>query len=444
VLENRYRIDVEVGRGGMGVVYRGTDLTLNRPVAIKALRAQDADATVLSRFLREARSLARVEHPGVVPVYAVGREEGVYYMVMKFVEGRTLQRVLKQEAPLDPERTRKYLKDVCGALSALHGGGLVHRDLKPGNLIVGPDDRVTVMDLGIVKAVGEHTQTTSTALGTPKYMAPEMLNDHNVDARADLYSLGVVAYEMLTGDPPFDGPTPMAILYKQAHEAPEPLRKRAPQVPRALAATVERLLSKDREARFADAESVVAALDGRSSTEAAGGAASPPWRRPGVIVGALATLVGLALLVRALTAGEPPAPPPPPEPATAALPVTAPPSAAAPSEPPAPPSDAPESAPASAPPSAPTTAPPSAAPTQTATPVRLVNVTITSDPTGAQVIENGRPIGRTPLTVKRPQGARAITYLLKRDGFADARVTVTPTSDTRGHARLESMFELVP
>lgn len=427
----------------MGVVYRGTDLTLSRPVAIKALRAQDADATVLSRFLREARSLARVEHPGVVPVYAVGREEGVYYMVMKFVEGRTLQRVLKQEAPLDPDRTRKYLKDVCGALSALHGGGLVHRDLKPGNLIVGPDDRITVMDLGIVKAVGEHTQTTSTALGTPKYMAPEMLNDHNVDARADLYSLGVIAYEMLTGDPPFDGPTPMAILYKQAHEAPEPLRKRAPQVPRALAATVERLLSKDRDARFPDAEAVVAALDGRAPGEAPG--ALPPWRRPALIGGGAALLVGLVLFLVTRSGRSPSdsaSVAATAAPATAAPATTA--ATAAPTATPPPTAAPPETAPPPPTAAVPETAPPSAAPTQVATPVRLVAVTITSDPAGAQVIENGRPIGRTPLTIKRPQGQRALTYVLRRDGFADGRVTVTPTNDTRGHARLESMFELVP
>jgi hypothetical protein len=426
----------------MGVVYRGTDLTLSRPVAIKALRAQDADATVLSRFLREARSLARVEHPGVVPVYAVGREGGVYYMVMKFVEGRTLQRVLKQEAPLDPDRTRTYLKDVCGALTALHTGGLVHRDLKPGNLIVGPDDRITVMDLGIVKAVGEHTQTTSTALGTPKYMAPEMLNDHNVDARADLYSLGVIAYEMLTGDPPFDGPTPMAILYKQAHEAPEPLRKRAPQVPRALAVTVERLLSKDRDARFPDAASVIAALDGRAPGEAAG--AAPSMRRSVLIGSAAALLVGLIFFLVTRSTEPPTAAP---TAAGAGAPVSAAPPSLATAPPTAAPTEAPTAAPAEPPtaaPTAPPTGPPSAAPTQAAAAVRFVAVTITSDPTGAQVFEGGRPIGRTPVTVKRPQSGRALTYLLKRDGFADARVTVTPTGDVRGHARLESMFELVP
>ena len=223
VLESRYRIDDEVGRGGMGVVYRGTDLTLSRPVAIKALRAGDSDSTVLSRFMREARSLARVEHVGVVPVYAVGREGGVYYMVMKFVEGRSLSAVLKDQAQLDEDKVRRLVSEVCDALAALHKSGLIHRDIKPGNIMVGSDGRMTVMDLGIVKSVDENTQTTSTALGTPKYMPPEMLTDQDVDGRADLYSLGVIAYQALVGDPPFDGPTPMAILYKQAHEAPEPL-----------------------------------------------------------------------------------------------------------------------------------------------------------------------------------------------------------------------------
>ena len=136
VLESRYRIDTEVGRGGMGIVYRGTDLTLKRPVAIKALRQVDADNTVLSRFLREARSLARVEHPGLVPVYAVGREDGTYYMVMKFVEGETLQSLLKRSGALDPRQIRRVLRETCEALGALHKHGLIHRDLKPGNIML--------------------------------------------------------------------------------------------------------------------------------------------------------------------------------------------------------------------------------------------------------------------------------------------------------------------
>jgi len=138
ILESRYRIDDEVGRGGMGVVYRGTDLTLSRPVAIKALRASDADGSVLSRFMREARSLARVEHTALVPVYAVGREAGVYYMVMKFVEGQTLSALLKSAGKLEADRVRRIVIEVCDALDALHRNGLIHRDIKPGNMMVGP------------------------------------------------------------------------------------------------------------------------------------------------------------------------------------------------------------------------------------------------------------------------------------------------------------------
>jgi tRNA A-37 threonylcarbamoyl transferase component Bud32 len=261
VLESRYRIDTEVGRGGMGIVYRGTDLTLKRPVAIKALRQVDADNTVLSRFLREARSLARVEHPGLVPVYAVGREDGTYYMVMKFVEGETLQSLIKRSGALEPRQIRRVMRETCEALGALHKHGLIHRDLKPGNIMLSAEGRVVVMDLGIVKAVGENTQTTSTALGTPKYMAPETLTDTQVDPRADLYSLGVIGYEMLTGDPPFDGPTPMAILFKQAHEPPEPLRKRAPNAPRNLASAVERALSKLPTDRFESAAEMALAVE---------------------------------------------------------------------------------------------------------------------------------------------------------------------------------------
>ncbi len=429
VLESRYRIDSEVGRGGMGVVYRGTDLTLKRPVAIKALRGNDADPTVLGRFMREARSLARVEHPGLVPVYAVGREDGVYYMVMKFVEGRSLSAVLKQEGRLPADRVRRLVSEVCDALGALHREGLIHRDIKPGNLMVGSDGRITVMDLGIVKAVGENTQTTSTALGTPRYMPPEMLSHAEVDGRADLYSLGIIAWQALVGETPFDGPTPMAILYKQAHEAPEPLRKAAPDVPRNLAAAVERALAKSPDDRFADAAAfaeavradVVAPAEGRKAT----------W-----VVAVLVALAALAYL--AVRGDDPPPPPPDGRAVTVADAATtakaAVPDAASKPQADATPKPEPDAAPKREPDAAPKPRPE----------VHYVQLRILSDPSGAQVKERGRVLGRTPLNLRRRAGKGALRLTLERQGYSPAKLRVPLDKSGIAKAKLEAIFELVP
>jgi serine/threonine-protein kinase len=434
-LEGRYRVDHEVGRGGMGVVYRGTDLTLNRPVAIKAMRAADADATVLGRFLREARSLARIEHAGVVPVYAVGQEGGTYYMVMKFIEGQTLQAILKEGGALDAARVRALIVQVCDALGALHRNGLIHRDMKPGNLIVGGDGRVTVMDLGIVKAVGEHTSTTSTALGTPKYMAPESLSEDEIDHRSDLYSLGIIAWQCLAGEVPFDGATPMAILYKQAHEPPPPLKKHAPDTPRDLVAAVDKALEKDPEARFADAEDMAAAIRGDAPVAAAGGG-QPPIVLAAAAVLLLAMGAGAWLLMK--PAPTPPAPPTQP-------PVTA--RAGGIADAAAAPAAVVDAALAPPPKDAALPPPKDAAPVVAAKPKRpriaQVSVRVVSDPAGAQVYIGGRRQGRTPLTVRLPQSSRPVDMSLKREGYRDTRARVKPSEDRTVRVKLDPMFELI-
>ncbi len=436
VLESRYRIDTEVGRGGMGVVYRGTDLTLKRPVAIKAMRTQDADASVLARFMREARALAQVEHPGLVPVYAVGREGGTYYMVMKFVEGESLSDVLKGGARLPAEQVRRLVTEVCGALGALHRHQLIHRDIKPGNIMLGADGRVTVMDLGIVKAVGEQTQTTSTALGTPRYMPPEMLTDEDVDGRADLYSLGVIAYQALAGQAPFDGPTPMAILYKQAHEPPPPLRKLAPDVPRNLEVAIERVLAKDPAERFPDAAAFVEAV--RADAVVVGGGAGRGKRAAGV-----AALLVIGGVVAWYLTRPPPTPPPAPD---AAVAVAVKPADAAP--PPVdaapPPVDAAPPPVDAAPPPVDAAPPPEDAAPKRHRPVRTVSVRVLSDPSGALVLDGGRRLGRTPLTLRRPASGRALDLELRREGYAKARLRVPLDKDGTARAKLEPLFELVP
>lgn len=258
VLESRYRIDEEVGRGGMGVVYRGTDLTLSRPVAIKTILHIEANEESLRRFINEARTLAQIETPRLVPVYAVGQDEGYHYIVMKFLEGEDLSEIMKREGMLAVDRVIDITCQVCEALTALHERGIVHRDIKPANLMISPDGKVTVMDLGIAKGMGE--TPTSSAMGTPKYMPPEAIDNKPLDARADLYSLAIIAYQALVGKVPFDGPTPMAILYQQAHQPPPAIRDLAPHVPKSIENFIEKALQKDPFNRFQSATEMARAL----------------------------------------------------------------------------------------------------------------------------------------------------------------------------------------
>ena len=262
VLESRYRIDEEVGRGGMGIVYRGTDLTLSRPVTIKTILHSQSDEEGLERFIREAKTLAQIEHTKLVPVYAVGQDEGYHYLVMKFLEGETLSARLRKEGALSPSFTRSVVQQVCEALNALHTQNLIHRDIKPANLMISPSGGVTVMDLGIVKHVGEESNTTSSfAIGTPRYMPPEAVDSRPLDPRADLYSLGVIAYQMLVGEPPFNGPTPMSILYQQAHVLPPRVREKVPSTPKNLESAIEVSLQKNPEERFQNAIEMAKAFD---------------------------------------------------------------------------------------------------------------------------------------------------------------------------------------
>lgn len=292
VLESRYRIDEEVGRGGMGVVYRGTDLTLSRPVAIKTILHNQSDEEGLNRFIREAKTLAQIEHTRLVPVYAVGQDEGYHYLVMKFLEGETLSARLKREGAQSPEVTRSVVKQVCEALNALHSQNLIHRDIKPANLMISPTGNVTVMDLGIVKQIGEENNTTSSvAMGTPRYMPPEAVDSLPLDPRADLYSLGVIAYQMLVGEPPFNGPTPMSILYQQAHVLPPLVREKSPNTPKNLESAIEVALQKVPEQRFQSASEMSRAFD-QSAQFVSEGQRRTKW----VFIAFIALILGAILL----------------------------------------------------------------------------------------------------------------------------------------------------
>ncbi len=251
-LAGRYRLDEVVGRGGMSTVYRGTDLSLDRVVAVKVALDPlvEQSPIYLARFTREAQSTAALSHPGVVTVYDAGADGPTRFIVMELVPGRSLADILRDEGPLDPDRSANIAAQVADALSAAHAAGIVHRDIKPGNIMVTPDGQVKVLDFGIARALDSHSLTqTATVLGTSAYMSPEQAMGQPVDARSDIYSLGCVLYEMLTGEPPFTADVSAAVLHQHVRVAPKPARERNPAIPPALDALVMQMLAKSPDDR---------------------------------------------------------------------------------------------------------------------------------------------------------------------------------------------------
>jgi len=255
-----YDVEREIGRGGMGVVYRAIDKRLKRPVAIKLLPPELAfRRDIRQRFQREAETAAQLSHPHIVPIYSVDEIGNLVFFVMACVDGDNLATQLRTRGPLPPEDVRRYLIEVADALAYAHGRGVIHRDIKPDNILIDAlDGRAMVTDFGIARAAegGEGARLTATglAIGTPAYMSPEQASgDRDVDGRSDLYSLGVVAYQMLTGEPPFTGNTTPVLLVKHLSEVPVPVEERRPDTPPMLAAMVMRLLEKDPEHRFQSA-----------------------------------------------------------------------------------------------------------------------------------------------------------------------------------------------
>jgi serine/threonine protein kinase len=290
VLAGRYRIEGQVGHGGMARVYRATDTVLGRTVAVKVLEAGHAsDPAFVDRFRREARSAARLNHPNLVSVYDTGSDGPVHYIVMEFVEGRTLAEVLAGEAPFAPERAAEIAKIIAEALSFAHAEGLVHRDVKPGNVMITPQGQVKVMDFGIARLTTAHTITqTSTVLGTASYLAPEQAQGLRVDGRADVYALGVVLYEMLAGRVPFVADSAVAVASKHVMEQPEPPSKWRRGVPPALEAIAMRALAKDPADRFQGAAEMAGALaefgaGGATMVPAGGPATTAPLARTDVL-----------------------------------------------------------------------------------------------------------------------------------------------------------------
>ncbi|MFI1399086.1 Stk1 family PASTA domain-containing Ser/Thr kinase [Streptomyces sp. NPDC020681] len=219
VLDGRYRVDARIAVGGMATVYRAVDTRLDRVLALKVMHpALATDASFVERFIREAKSVARLAHPNVVAVFDQGAEGQYVYLAMEYVAGCTLRDVLRERGALQPRAALDIMEPVLAALGAAHRAGFVHRDMKPENVLIGDDGRVKVADFGLVRAVGSVTNTTGTVLGTVSYLAPEQIEYGTADTRADVYACGVVLYEMLTGGKPHSGDTPAQVLFQHLNE----------------------------------------------------------------------------------------------------------------------------------------------------------------------------------------------------------------------------------
>jgi serine/threonine protein kinase len=317
-----YLIEQEIGRGGMAVVYRAMDLRLHRTVAIKVLPPDVAfNGDVRTRFVREAQTAAQLSHPNIVPIYSVDDTDGgaLTYFVMAFIDGESLGVRLAREGAWPIEKTVRVLCDVADALAYAHARGVVHRDIKPDNILIDrASGRPLVTDFGIARAAAGDTRLTVTgvAVGTPAYMSPEQaLGEREVDGRSDLYSLAVVGYHMLAGDPPFKAANTPAMLMKHVSERPRPLRERRPEVPAYLAVSIDRALAKRPEDRWTDAAEFRDALDGAQASAKSRRASermlTPPVA-PFPPVPASHPAPPSSQLATALPASQAPFPPPPP------------------------------------------------------------------------------------------------------------------------------------
>ena len=269
-IAGRFRIECEIGRGGMGTVYRATHLELQRSVAVKIIKSEYAhDTDVADRFMREARTMAKVRHPHAAIIFDAGTlPDGRHFIIMEFIEGITLSEALAREERFSPERAVKIAIQICEVLTEAHQVGIIHRDLKPANIMLN-ERGAFVLDFGVAKVLATSTDATAShastgsgqVLGTPRYMSPEQCLGQKLGPRSDLYSLGVVLYEMLAGRPPFIDPLPSVVLVKQATAAPPPLPKVCPDVPRSLSLAVHTLLAKRSEDRPQTAAAARALLE---------------------------------------------------------------------------------------------------------------------------------------------------------------------------------------
>ncbi|HEX3517747.1 MAG TPA: protein kinase [Solirubrobacteraceae bacterium] len=338
LIGGRYRLEMEIGRGGMSTVYRAFDTVLERPVAIKLMHREiAADSDQLERFRREARSVAQLNHPHVVSVIDAGEEPspdgpwepaeqiGTPYIVLEYVDGETLKDVIRREAPLEIPQALAYAIEIARALGAAHERQIVHRDVKPHNVLISEEGGAKITDFGIARTLTEEGLTMAgRVLGTTDYVSPEQALGHPVTGQSDLYSLGVVLYEMLTGEVPFHGESPVAVAMKHVREDIPDVQVRRPGVSAATAAVVDRAVAKDLERRYPDAASMlsdlgdVLALEASRSGQATGEVTTVlrslpggarrrlPWRmrHPARWAGSLALVGVIVTLVLVILAGQ--------------------------------------------------------------------------------------------------------------------------------------------
>ncbi len=406
VIGSRYEVLLPLGRGGMGTVYRARDRVLDEEVALKVLRSDLAEAGEMeTRFRAEIKLARTVSHPNVCRIHEYGEDGTLRYISMELVEGENLKERLRRTGPLPVEEATRIAVDIARGLDAIHEAGVVHRDLSPFNVTLDASGRVRVMDFGIAKRVAGETGAGSAAgyvLGNPEYMSPEQARGRRVDTRSDLYSLGVVLFELLTGRPPFRGATPVETLLAHA-EAPPPLDQ--PRIPSPLRPVLERALAKDPEARFETAQAMAEAL--RGTREGTVSLRPSSRRRLALAATAIAAVAasGLWLLSPVAPAPSPVPTPGPPQPS---MPSPAPVALASPKVPPTTLALAPTPRPAPTVP--PTTTPPVTEPVQ-ASPTLAPTPLPTSEPSAApaagwlqvgvtpwaDVSVDGTIVGQTPM-----------------------------------------------
>jgi len=329
LLGGRYSLGETIGAGGMAEVFGGMDIRLGREVAVKVLRADLArDPAFQDRFRREAQSAASLNAPCIVSVYDTGEDNGVPYIVMEYVEGRTLRDVLQTEGRLLPQRALEVGADICAALDVAHGAGIVHRDIKPGNVMLTQRGEVKVMDFGIARAIADTSSTmtqTAAVIGTAAYLSPEQARGEHVDARSDIYSTGCLLYELVTGTPPFTGDSPVAVAYQHVREDPTPPSAYDESLSPAVDAVVLKAMAKNPVNRYQSAdemrEDLLRAAAGEPvlavpfltepepTVVPAGGLRVPRRRGRGPLLGLfvvvlLAVILAVALLVKSLLGND--------------------------------------------------------------------------------------------------------------------------------------------
>ena len=297
LLDGRYRVEARIATGGMSTVYRGLDVRLDRPVALKVMDARYADdRQFLTRFHREARAIASLKHPGLVAIYDQGNDPAHPFLVMELIEGGTLRELLRERGPMPPHAVVAVLRPVLGGLGVAHRAGLVHRDIKPENVLISDDGEVKLVDFGLVRAIAEAGVTsTSVILGTAAYLSPEQVLGADTGPRSDVYSAGIMAFELLTGATPFNGDSAITVANQRLDQDVPPPNSMIDGVPEEFDAFIARATARNPDDRFADASEMIAELDAiaeelalpqfrvpapRNSAQHSAAAVTPPVRRP--------------------------------------------------------------------------------------------------------------------------------------------------------------------